>query len=174
MSSLNFSARDPVDRFGVKGPQAARWLGSYGLDLPSSPNTWTSGVLLIARLGSSEYFFEDRPGGDTLRSMMPKSGEFPDGVYPVLREDAAFLLSGKGSLDVLAQACNVNFAELDLDQQPVIMTSMIGVSVLVVPYDATDEQRYRIWCDPTFGLYLEETLGRIVIECGGNYTGVSE
>jgi hypothetical protein len=33
-------------------------------------------------------------------------------VYPVLREDAAFALSGEGSLDVLAQVCNVNFADL--------------------------------------------------------------
>jgi sarcosine oxidase gamma subunit len=172
MSGLHFAVRDPADRFGLKGPQAARWLGSYGIDLPQSPNTWTSGVLLVARLGSSEYFLEDRSGGTTLRGMIADAGAHP-GVYPVLREDAAFLLSGDGSLDVLAQVCNVNFAEFDLERHPAIMTSMSGVSVLVVPYDAADERRYRVWCDPTFGSYLEETLGKIVIECGGNYTGVS-
>jgi len=82
------------------------------------------------------------------------------------------LLSGQGSLDVLAQVCNVNFADLALDSHPVIMTSMIGVSVLVVPQDSGAERQYRIWCDPTFGPYLEESLGTVVSECGGSYRGV--
>jgi hypothetical protein len=34
-------------------------------------------------------------------------------------------------------------------------------------------RHYRIWCDPTFGPYLGESLGAVVIECGGRYTGVS-
>jgi hypothetical protein len=33
--------------------------------------------------------------------------------------------------------------------------------------------QYRIWCDPTFGPYLGESLGMVVIECGGRYTGAS-
>jgi hypothetical protein len=51
--------------------------------------------------------------------------------------------------------------------------------VLVVPQDgasaegAAGERHYRIWCDPTFGPYLGESLGAVVIECGGRYTGVS-
>jgi hypothetical protein len=61
------------------------------------------------------------------------------------------------------------------------MTLMIGVAVLVVPQGvagggpggAAAERHYRIWCDPTFGCYLGESLGAVVIECGGRYTGVS-
>jgi hypothetical protein len=33
-------------------------------------------------------------------------------------------------------------------------------------------RRYRIWCDPTFGPYLGSSLGGVVVECGGGYTGV--
>jgi sarcosine oxidase subunit gamma len=112
-------------------------------------------------------------------------------VYPVIREDWAFLLGGEGVHEVLAQVCNVNFAALPLDSHPVIMTLMIGVAVLVVPQNEPGQQRataergdavgrgvaagrrYRIWCDPTFGPYMSESLGAVVIECGGSYRGVS-
>ena len=90
-------------------------------------------------------------------------------MYPVLREDAAFSLSGPGSYDVLAQVCNVNFADLELASQPVIMTLMVGVAVLVVPQMVGARPRFRIWCDPTYGEYLEESLGTVVTESGGNY-----
>jgi sarcosine oxidase subunit gamma len=106
--------------------------------------------------------------------------EHPPGVYPVLREDWAFHLGGERVHDVLAQVCNVNFAALSLDSHPLIMTLMIGVAVLLVPQSVVGggqggatERHYRIWCDPTFGPYLGESLGAVVMECGGSYTGVS-
>jgi hypothetical protein len=100
-------------------------------------------------------------------------------VYPVPREDWGFLLSGDRVHDVLAQVCNVNFAALPLHSHPVIMTLMIGVAVLVVPQGleagrgGAGERQYRIWCDPTYGASLSESLGAVVVECGGRYTGVS-
>jgi sarcosine oxidase subunit gamma len=74
---------------------------------------------------------------------------------------------------VLGQVCNVNFGDLALESRPVIMTSMMGVSVLVVPQGSGDLGQYRIWCDPSFGHFLQESLGAVVSECGGNYRGVS-
>jgi hypothetical protein len=97
----------------------------------------------------------------------------PAGVYPVLREDFAFRLSGTGVHDVLAQVCNVDFAGLDLEAQPVIMTLMIGVAVLAVPDGRNDARQYRFWCDPTFGPSLSETLGALIVEYGGTITGES-
>ncbi len=178
MTVLQFKTRSMLDRFGLKGPGAAEWLAAQGIVVPPAPNTWAGAAhaddaILVARLGAGEFFLEDCAGGTTLRGIEPAPEEHPPGVYPVLREDAAFLLSGEGSLDVLAQVCNVNFADLALDARPVIMTSMIGVSVLVVPQDPGAERQYRIWCDPTFGPYLEESLGTVVSECGGSYRGVS-
>ena len=173
MNTLEFAVRPAADRFGLKGPRAAQWLQGFGVEVPAGPNTWCSSSLFVARLGTGEFFIEDAAGGVTLRSMLPAPDANLPGVYPVLREDAAFLLSGNGALDVLAQVCNIDFSAVVLESQPVIMTSMIGVSVLVVPYQGDDQRRYRIWCDPSFGRYLDETVGHIVIECGGNYTGVS-
>ena len=178
MSALEFEKRSRCDRFGLKGPRAAEWLEARGIALPAAPNQWTDRAaadtaagdeLLVARLGTSEFFLEDGAKGDRLRGLESALDAPQPGVYPVLREDAAFSLSGPGSHDVLAQVCNVNFADLELASRPVIMTLMIGVAVLVVPQMAGAWPRVRIWCDPTFGPYLEESLGTVVTESGGNY-----
>ncbi len=195
MSAPSFQVRGGRGRCGFKGPRAGEWLASQGIALPAAANTWTSvsvadapaaGIstanrpamnipapstggdgLLVARLGTTEFFLEENADGTALRGIM-SAAEIPSaGVYPVLREDAAFLLSGDGVHDVLAQVCNVNFAALALEPNPVIMTMMIGVAVLVVPKVADAGRRYLIWCDPTFGSYVEEAVGTIVAECGG-------
>ena len=171
MSALEFERRNRCERFGLKGPRAAEWLEARGMTLPAA-NQWTAAAddeLLVARLGSLEFFLEDGTGRGRLRGLESALDAPRPGVYPVLREDAAFSLSGPGSHDVLAQVCNVNFADLELTSQPVIMTLMIGVAVLVVPQTVRAWPRFRIWCDPTFGEYLEESLGTVVTESGGNH-----
>jgi len=214
MSGPALALCEPRARLGLKGPRAAEWLAARGIALPAEPNTWrysaetstqalaetsaeTSApdALLVARLGTGEFFLEDSAAGSTVTRIAPALDGQPPGVYPVLREDWAFRLGGEGVHDALAQVCNVNFSALALDSNPVIMTLMIGVAVLVVPQSASRyrgvpaedggtavgggtaetmaHRRYRIWCDPTFGPYLGESLGVVVIECGGSYKGVS-
>ena len=167
-----FRSQSPRHRFGLKGPSAGQWLAANGLPVPAAPNTWACAdapgdSLTVARLGSSEFFLEDREGGTALRDLDPTTVGLPPDVYPVLRQDAAFLLRGDASLDVLAQVCNVNFGELALESNPVIMTMMVGVSVLVIPELRAGRRQFRIWCDPTFGAYLAESLGTVVAESGG-------
>ena len=189
MSALTLTTREHREQLGLKGPRAADWLAGNAIALPMTPNTWKPVAdplgeepLLVARLGTAEFFL-DGDGAGTLRRLAPSLDEPPPGVYPVMREDWGFLLDGVGVHDVLAQVCNVNFAALSLDSRPLIMTLMIGVAVLVVPQSSggrdaaatrhgVAERQYRIWCDPTFGPYLGASLGGVVVECGGRYTGV--
>lgn len=179
-SGVTLLLDDPRDRLGLKGPRAGEWLAAQGLALPAAPNTWTEtratpGVpVLAARLGATEFFLEDGADGTTIRRIAASAHEHPPSVYPVLREDWAFQLGGDGVHEVLAQVCNVNFAALALESRPLIMTLMIGVAVLVVPRSAAGGRDYRIWCDPTFGPYLNESLGAVVSECGGRHRGVSQ
>ena len=150
-------------RTGCKGPGAADWLSARALPVPAAPNTWvagTAGAGLVARLGSSEFFIEAQPS--LVATLDAALSAAPPAVYPVLRADAAFLLEGPGVHDTLAQCCNVNFPALDLSLSPVIMTLMIGVAVLVLPEAVGDGRRYRIWCDPSFGEYLEHQLSVII------------
>jgi sarcosine oxidase, subunit gamma len=185
MSALAMTLQGHRDRLGLKGPRAAQWLTAHGIVLPTAPNTWAhagetfaADALLVARLGTAEFFLEEEIGGTTLRRISPPLDEQIPGVYPVLREDWSFHLGGERVHEVLEQVCNVNFAALSLDTRPLIMTLMIGVAVLIVPQSAGNaeatERRYRIWCDPTFGPYLGESLGAVVNECGGRYTGSSQ
>ena len=182
MSALVFESKDGRARIGMKGPRAEEWLADCGIALPVAPNSWAGSTtagdstgLLVARLGTSEFFLEDAVEGTLLQGIRRGLEENPPGVYPVLREDAAFQLSGEGVHDVLAQVCNVHFAGLALDSRPAIMTLMLGVAVLVVPQDSAPgtERRYRIWCDPTFGPFLGEAVGGVVVECGGTLKGLS-
>jgi sarcosine oxidase subunit gamma len=152
-------------RAGVKGPNAADWLAARGVPVPDAPNTWLplaeGGV--IGRLAYTEFFVEGCAALDLERA----AREAPAGVYPVLRRDTGLVLSGSAALDVLAQTCNVNFAALALDERPLVMTSMIGVSVLVIPERRAGGTAYRIWCDPTYGPYLARTLHAIATEEDG-------
>lgn len=174
MTALVLNIEERRARLGLKGPRAAEWLIAQGIVLPMAANSWAhSDALLVARLGASEFFLEDAADGSGLTGISLKLAARPPGVYPVLREDSAFQLSGDGVHDVLAQVCNVEFAGLVLNSHPVIMTLMIGVAVLVVPQEFGAERRYRIWCDPTLGASLSENLGAVVVDCGGITRGVS-
>jgi len=160
-----FVQRTDAPRAGVKGPAAAEWLATRGLPVPAKPNTWlplaAGGV--IGRLAYTEFFVE----GDAAPDIEREASGAPAGVYPVLRRALGLVLAGPAALDVLAQTCNVNFDALDLATRPLVMTSMVGVSVLVIPEQRDDGIAYRIWCDPTYGPYLARTLHAIAAEEDG-------
>jgi len=166
-------------RLGLKGARAQEWLAANGVIAPAAANSWTlseagagtegaTDALLVARLGTSEFFVEGAASAPAMVKMSRLLDSASPGVYPVTREDWGFELGGEQVHEVLAQVCDVNFAALRLDAHPLVMTLMIGVAVLVVPLGGL---QYRMWCDPTFGPYLSESLGAVVIECGGSYTG---
>ena len=102
MSALTLELQPHRERLGLKGPRAAQWLAANGIDSPAAPNTWTNPpsadaaeVLLVARLGSAEFFLEEAASGTTLKRIAPSLEEHPPGVYPVLREDWGFVLGGE-------------------------------------------------------------------------------
>jgi sarcosine oxidase subunit gamma len=175
MTQLLLELQSNRDRLGLKGPRAAEWLAAHGIVLPMTPNTWTlsqepqiSDALLVARLGAAEFFLDAATRDASLGRISAALKRGAQGVYPVTREDWCLDLSGDAVHEVLAQVCNVNFAALRPESRPAIMTLMIGIAVLVVP---RAERQLRIWCDPTFGPYLSESLGAVVTECGGGYRG---
>ena len=84
---------------------------------------------------------------------------------------AGILLAGARSHELLAQTCNVNFAQVDPAQGAVVMTQMIGVGVIVIRTHLRKLPCYRIWCDPTFAQYFWETLAEIATELGGGVIG---
>ena len=154
-------------RLGLKGPRAAEWLQQRGLILPALPNSWRAlddRNGLVARLGASEFFIEQQAGAGS--EELARELESPhEGVYPVLREDRAFVLQGANADAVLLEMCNVNFARVSRSDRHVVMTMMIGIAVLVIPQDGAGNDApkanggcYRIWCDPSYGDYFWSSL----------------
>jgi sarcosine oxidase subunit gamma len=159
-------------RCGYKGPAAQAWLAGQGLPIPPQPNAWVdldSGGL-IARLGRSEFLIEDAVGGGRC-AQLGSLAQGP-GVYPVLRQDAELLLVGERTAELLAQTCSVDFSSLDPAARPVVLTSMVGVGVTVIPQAAGSAVQYRIWCDGTYGGYLWETLVEVARDLGGGPIGL--
>jgi sarcosine oxidase, subunit gamma len=158
-------------RLGCKGPLAEAWLHELGLDVPQPANSWVYGAngVLVARLATSEFLVEALAGGDSKIADAAQRLHEPSarraGLYPVLREDCVFELSGARANEVLLETCNVNFAPLAAAAQDsagtVVMTMMVGVGVAIIVRPAAQYRLYSIWCDPSFGHYLQSTIENI-------------
>jgi sarcosine oxidase subunit gamma len=154
-------------RFGCKGPAAPTWLESLGFTVPQPANSCVTDAngVLVARLGATEFLVEAM--GATTHGVIAARERLPHaGVYPVIRQDAAFLLGGPRATDLLLETCSYPFAG-ESDNSLVVMTSMIGVGVTVVPRRVRETTEFNVWCDPSFGLYLWSTLVEIAEEMGG-------
>jgi len=161
-------------RFGLKGPGAAEWLRDQGVNPPNQINHWdeieNDGI--VARLATSEFLVEDGFHGATSTRLEAALGHGIPGVSPVFRQDASIIISGHDVNSLLVQTCNVNFNGFGIDERQLVMTSMVGVSVLVIRKLNKGVPLYRIWCDGTFGAYLWKTLLQISEELGGSAIGL--
>lgn len=152
-------------RCGCKGPGTVAWLDSLDVPVPEKFNSWLplGEGGRIARLGMTEFLIEGDAAVVERLTKTPRAA----GVYPVQHEDAALMLGGVRVNELLRQTCNVNFAALNLADRPVVLTSLIGVGVTVLPEQTAKGLIYRIWCDGSYGRYLFETLHDIAHELGG-------
>jgi len=160
-------------RVGVKGPRAAEWLSSHGVQVPQQPNSWasTGGGGLIARLARTEFLIEDGFDGSVAAGLASELKPGSPGVYPVPRQDCALALTGKQVNELLVQTCNVDFSAADATARAVTLTQMVGVSITALRADIDALPCYRIWCDGTSGAYLWETLAGIAAALGGGPVG---
>jgi sarcosine oxidase subunit gamma len=163
-----------LPRWGVKGPGAAAWLTSQGLPVPSHPNQWGRCAQggLIARLGVTEFLIEDSLATEMVAHLTRANR--PPQVYPVLRQDLAIGLTGVATVDLLRQTCNVNVQALDVAEHPVVLTTMVGVNIVLILDERDGLPFYQLWCDNTFGPYLWHTLSAIAGELGGGPVGAAK
>jgi sarcosine oxidase subunit gamma len=168
-SHLGISDLSFLTRFGVKGAGATDWLNRQNIPVPEHPNSWHSlcGGGIVARLGMSEFLIEDSLSTLIAPQLAEACQQPPPKVYPVLRQDLAIALCGQAIHELLLQTCSFNFCALALSERPVILTSLIGVAVTIIPGEQKGFPVYRIWCDGTFGMYLWQTLLEIIEELGG-------
>lgn len=161
-----------LNRFGVKGPHAANWLTAAGITLPDGTNSWTpqDNGSLVMRLGNSEFLLEDRPENDLAQTLNDTAADM-DGVHKVLRNDAAFIVSGELTPALFSEVCAIDLEGDTLENNRLVMTVIAGVSATLLKQELDGQSVYRIWCDGTFGPYLWKTLLTIIEEQGGGPIG---
>lgn len=168
LALCDFSA---LRKLGVKGPDAAAWLSEQGIEAPAEihQSSRLADDGLIVRLGADEFFLESGVADETVSELANRLNSGAGRLFPVERQDATFLLSGSRSLGVLAQTCSIDFSERP--PQRLVMTHVAGVACAILP-ESGDTQAFRCWVDPSYAVYLWETLVEICEELGGNVVGV--
>ena len=164
-------------RFGCKGPGAEQFLAAQGLVVPSQPNSWVldDAGHIVARLATSEFLVEATGEQQARVAELAAGLEDParrvSGVVPVLRQDLVVELTGPRAIDLLRQACNVNFSvftqAVTNRTGALVLTMMIGVGVTVIPQVNQQGASFMIWADPSFGHYVWSTLADIAKGLGG-------
>lgn len=155
-----------LEKWGLRGSGAAAWLASQGIDVPDSiyaSNSLSEGGLIV-RVGDDEFFLEAASTEQSLavlRTALPERA----GCTAIPREEAAFLLTGHRSRELLAQTCGHPLA--DSPAGKLVFTRVAGVSCGVLPQRGDETIVYRLWLDPSFAIYLWETLLEIALELGG-------
>jgi sarcosine oxidase subunit gamma len=170
--TLGLCDASALPRLEVKGPNVAAFLESHRIALPSEifdVLPWGSGGV-IARTGSASFFLEEGLQGSLIARLVEALDASGPGVYLAPHADAALLLSGTRSTDVLLQTCGYDF------RQPgpkLVMTRVAGVSASILHRTMNNVGTFQLWVDGTYGAYLWETLLGIVRELGGDAVGLS-
>ncbi|MBC8351472.1 MAG: hypothetical protein H8E66_05765 [Planctomycetes bacterium] len=160
-----------LHKLGVKGPDSETWLTSKGLDVPSDvfascslPNGGT-----IVRLGAGEFFLEDDINNTTLLALADRLDTHKGKLVRVEHQEATFLLTGRRSLEALAQTCGINFREVT--SRKVVFTRVAGVSCGIHPETFREVPAYRLWVDPSYAVYVWETVAEICQSLDGGEIG---
>ena len=173
MQVPNITNVSTLKRYGVKGPNAAKWLANHGVAVPAKANTWVlSGNAVVMRLGSTEFLIEDQliqgQADEKICAKLEADTVRASGVYKVPRADAAYILAGSGVLNLLSEVCALDLRESALAENDVLMTQVAGISATVLRQSINNETVYRIWCDGTYGVYMQHILSEISQELAGS------
>jgi sarcosine oxidase, subunit gamma len=156
---MTLSVAHELPRFGLKGRAAADWLAGQGIPLPQQANTWLAhdDDSRVLRLGRGEFLLE----GTIAQQLEAAWPDDQPNLYRVSRYDAAFLLDGEKAPSLLQEICA-------LDTRPEIMTGKVlitlaaGISVTLIYETKGEAAIYRLWCDATYGDYMQSTLQEIL------------
>lgn len=160
-----------LPRLGLKGAGVLAWLLENGLTASETLYAVTAiedrGILV--RIDREEVILEDGLHGQVVSRIRDRLSANPPGVYRVERQEASFLLIGSRTHEVLSQTCGHHFRE---SEGQVVLSRVAGVSCRLLQVEASGIAGFRIWLDPSYSVYLWETLLGIVREDGGDAVGL--
>jgi glycine cleavage system aminomethyltransferase T len=172
LETLGLCDMSGLRKLGLKGPAAERSLLNANLDVPtkmfeSRPLTDDG---LIVRFGANEFFLESGIRHESFTEIIEQLDLQSGQAFCVDHQESTFLLTGLRALAVLSQTCGINFRAATSRQA--IFTRVAGVSCCVLPDAIGGVSAYRIWVDPSYALFLWETLVEISVSLGGSVIGL--
>ena len=161
-----------MPRLGLKGAGVLAWLRVNGLQTAAALYKVTpiENHGILARIDKEEVFLEDGVQGNIVSRIQDQLSTHPSEVYRVERQEASFLLIGSRTDEVLSQTCSHDFRE---SEGRVILSRMAGVSCRLLQVETSGIAGLRIWLDPSYSVYLWETLLGIIREDGCLYSVLS-
>ncbi|MEK6270754.1 MAG: hypothetical protein N2B57_08370 [Planctomycetales bacterium] len=81
-------------------------------------------------------------------------------------------MTGRHSLQLFAQTCSHRFETSPAEKW--VYTRIAGVNCGVLPQSQGEATHYALWLDPSYAVYLWETLLEIVTELGGGAIETAE
>ena len=172
-NGLGLADRSLLEKWGVRGAGAADWLSGLGVHVPTevyATSTLDRGGL-IARIGKDEFFLEAGSRDQSLASFRDACSS-EAGCTAVLHEDASLLVTGRQSRQLFAQTCSHRFEISPAEKW--VYTRIAGVNCGVLPQSQGEATHYALWLDPSYAVYLWETLLEIVTELGGGASEIAE
>lgn len=156
---MTFTVASALPRFGLKGRAAAEWLSAQGIALPQQSNTWLAldAHSRVLRLGRGELLLE----GDVAKQLETAWQDGQRDLYRVPRYDAAFVLEGEKVPALLQEICALDTRPQFMTGQ-VLMTLAAGISAILACQADGGAPVYRLWCDATYGDYMQATLHEIL------------
>ena len=158
-------------RLGLKGAGVLSWLRENGLQTAEALYAVTPieehGILV--RIDREEVILEDGIRGQVVSRIRDRLSANPPGIYRVERPEASFLLTGSQTDEVLRQTCGHDFRG---SEGQVVLSRVAGVSCRLLRVEVSGIAGLRIWLDPSYSVYLWETLLGIVREDGGDAVGL--
>lgn len=162
-----------LPKLGLKGKSAAAWLEKNGIAVPGQIYRYAmlEGGGILIRNGAAEFFVEDGVSGNTVARLTEHLSFNPPDVFPIWRQDPSFIVTGKDSIEVLAQTCGYNFRD---SGETFIYSRVAGVSCGILKRIQNDVPSFQFWCDCSYGLYLWEELVQIIHELNGEVVGYNQ
>ncbi|MGI8980446.1 MAG: hypothetical protein ACR2FY_14555 [Pirellulaceae bacterium] len=166
-----------LPRIVLKGSGAESYLQSLGIPIPESilKVAPLENGGLIARSGGSEFFLEGGPvGWDSSPARLEDGTGVPSygsGVYPVLRQDAALIISGSRAGKLFRHVSSYDF--INEPHGDLVFTPIASVSCSVLRQTINGFPAFRLWTDGTYGLYIWHTLLEVAKELGGGAVGTA-
>jgi sarcosine oxidase subunit gamma len=180
METLALADLSALPKLGLKGPGVDAFVAAQGIEPPADVYGFARlpGGGWVIRVDGDELFMEsgidqDDRDADLLKKLDESLGEERPGVYRIERQETGLLLSGTLAVNVIRQTCGYPFEIGPGVESEFVYARVAVTSCAILKHSLNGFPVYRIWCVPSSGRYLLETLLDISRDLGGQPVGLS-